>query len=193
MKLITTTVLFVFLMAGVATAQHANIGIKGGLNAYTVSNDNNSDNDFKLGFNLGLLGHFHITDQFALQPEIVFSTQGAKFTEAGTDFNLNLNYINIPVLLQYMFDNGFRLQAGPQVGILASANLEANNNSLDVSEDFESLDLGLSVGFSYVNPESNFGYDLRYNHGLSNINASNNVNAYNRGIQLGVFYLFNHK
>ncbi len=193
MKLITTTVLFVFLMAGIASAQHANIGIKGGLNAFTVSNDNNSDNDFKLGFNLGLLGHFHITDQFALQPEIVFSTQGAKFTEAGTDFNLNLNYINIPVLLQYMFDNGFRLQAGPQVGILASANLEANNNSLDVSDDFESLDLGLSVGFSYVNPESNFGYDLRYNHGLSSINASNNVNAYNRGIQLGVFYLFNHK
>ncbi len=193
MKSIITTLFFVFLMAGVATAQHANIGIKGGLNAFTVNFDDDSNNDWKIGFHLGLLGHFHLSDQFALQPEVVFSTQGAKYEIAGTEADLNLNYVNIPVLFQYMFDNGFRLQAGPQVGILVSANSEANNNSLDMKDDFETIDLGLSVGVSYINPESNFGVDLRYNHGLTNINASGNVNAYNRGLQAGVFYLFNHK
>jgi hypothetical protein len=193
MKSIITTFALVFLMTGVAIAQNANIGIKGGLNAYTINNDVDSNNDLKIGFHLGLLAHFHLADQFALQPEIIFSTQGAKYTLAGSEFNLNLNYINIPVLFQFMFDNGFRLQAGPQIGILASANSELNNNSTDIKDDFEPIDLGLSVGVSYINPESNFGIDLRYNHGLSNINASSNVNAFNRGLQAGVFYLFNHK
>ena len=33
---------------------------------------------------------------------------------------LRLNYINVPVL-QYMFGDGFRLQTGPQLGILTNA------------------------------------------------------------------------
>lgn len=193
MKLIITTVLSVFLLAGTATAQHTNIGIKGGLNAYTIKNDNNSNVDTKVSFHLGLIGHIHISNQFALQPELVYSVQGAKYTVAGTEVRLNLNYVNVPLLFQYMFDNGFRLQAGPQLGILASAKSEVNNNDTDVKDDFEPIDLGLAIGASYVNPESNFGVDIRYNAGLSNINKNGNVNSFNRGLQAGVFYLFNHK
>lgn len=193
MKLIITTVLSVFLLAGTATAQHTNIGIKGGLNAYTIKNDNNSNVDTKVSFHLGLIGHIHISNQFALQPELVYSVQGAQYTVAGTDVKLNLNYVNVPLLFQYMFDNGFRLQAGPQLGILASAKSKVNDNDTDVKDDFEPIDLGLAIGASYVNPSSNFGVDIRYNAGLSNINKNGNVDSFNRGLQAGVFYLFKHK
>jgi hypothetical protein len=192
MKSIITTVLLVFIFASIATAQHFNMGFKGGLNAYTTQPENISKVDPKLGLHLGLIGHAHLSGQFALQPELVFSMQGSKYTAGGNDVNLNLNYINIPVLLQYMYDNGFRLQAGPQIGILATAKSKTNNTVLNVKDNFETIDFGIGVGLSYVNPATDFGYDVRYNHGLSNINKIGTSKNYNRGFQVGVFYLINH-
>lgn len=192
MKLIITTALCLFLATSASLAQHANIGIKGGINAYTL-NSENSNNDRKIGYHIGLMGHFHISDNFALQPELVYSVQGAKYSIAGTEAKLNLNYINVPLLFQYMFDNSFRLQAGPQLGLLVSAKNEIGNTKTDVKSDFEKIDLGLSVGVSYVNPASNLGVDLRYNPGFTNINKTSTNNAFNNGFQAGIFYLFNHK
>jgi hypothetical protein len=183
MKIITTIGFSFLLLAGAANAQHANIGVKGGLNAYTLTNSFDSD-DLKLGFHMGLIGHFHLANPIALQPEIMYSMQGSK--------NTSLNYINIPVLFQYMYDNGFRLQAGPQLGFLMSAKTKINGTQTDVKDNFEPMDFGLAVGLSYVNPATNFGVDFRYNHGLADIGKNDNANTYNRGFQAGVFYLFNH-
>jgi hypothetical protein len=181
------------LMTGTVSGQeHANIGIKGGLNVYNIDMGNGSNYDSKLGLNLGLLGHIHLTGQFALQPELVFSGQGAKFSR-GSDTNLNLNYLNVPVLLQYMFDNGFRLQAGPQVGFLLSANQKSDNSTTDIKGNYKSIDFGIGLGGSYVHVPTGFGVDLRYNLGLSNINENTALVSNNRGFQLGVFYLFGHK
>lgn len=177
------------MVTGSLSAQHMNIGVKGGLNVYNVTN--NSEFNQKAGLHLGLLGHAHLSDHFSLQPELFYSSQGAKFGNSSN--RLNLDYLNVPVLLQYMFDNGFRLQAGPQVGFLVNAKRVVGENRVDVKDDYKNLDLALSVGASYVHPPTGFGIDVRYNHGLSNIseNAANDFK--NRGFQLGVFYLFNHR
>lgn len=174
-------------------AQHINIGVKGGLNLYNVVNGNGNYGEVIPGFHLGLIGHFHLNDQFALQPEVVFSTQGAKVSNSGIESNLNLNYVNVPLLLQYMFDNGFRLFAGPQAAFLVSAKTTFSNSEIDRMNDFNSIEVGASFGASYINPNSNFGIDARYNLGLTDINNQNADNSYNRGFQLGLFYLFNHK
>lgn len=171
-----------FLFTGVASAQHSSspaghvvFGVKGGLNFYNVQNDNSTTYDQRTGYNFGILGHIHSNSQWAVQPELTYSAQGAK--------NLDLGYLNIPVLIQYMFDNGFRLQAGPQIGFLVSS---------DNNDNWNPLDLALSIGASYVVPSTGFGIDLRYNHGINDINKSNDVKSTNRGIQLGLFYLFGH-
>lgn len=192
MKLLILTACSLLFIGHEVTAQHTNIGIKGGLNAFTIKSDNNNV-DTKLGYHIGLIGHIHISNQFALQPELIYSVQGAKYTVSGEEVNLHLNYVNLPLLFQYMFDNGFRLQAGPQLGFLASAKSEVNETNTDVKDSFEKMDVGLSVGASYVNPLSNFGVDARYNVGLTNINENAGVEAFNRGFQVGFFYLFKHK
>lgn len=179
-------------MSTPAFAQHVNVGIKGGLNVYNVSNDENDNADPRIGLHAGLLGHIHLSDQFALQPELVYSAQGSQFTVGGSDFKLNLHYVNVPLLLQYMFDNGFRIEAGPQLGLLIAANSSVGNLETDVKDDFENTDIGIGMGLSYVNPSTGFGVGARYNHGLTNINANGAVSSYNRGFQLGVFYLFKH-
>ena len=136
------------LITSTASAQHVNIGIKGGLNLYSINNDNNSNYDTKAGFHAGLMGHIHLARQFALQPELVYSVQGAKYTVAGVDTKLNLGYINVPVMFQYMFDNGFRLQAGPQVGFLINGKAETNDSKTDVKDNFKTVDFALGAGAS---------------------------------------------
>lgn len=190
MKFYFISFITIFLFAaGTLSAQHTNIGIKGGLNSYNIESDNGSGLDSKIGLNVGLLGHIHLNSQYAFQPEIVYSMQGAK--SGNTD--INLDYINVPLLAQYMFDNGFRIQAGPQVGFLLSAESENGNSTTDIKDDFNSVDLGLSFGVSYVHPPTGFGVDARYNLGVSNISDNSNVESTNRGIQIGVFYLFGHR
>lgn len=193
MKLYLNVALAAILMTATAKAQNVNIGIKGGLNIYNINNSDGAKYDNLLGFNLGLIGHIHLAKQLALQPEIVYSAQGAKSTTAGIETKLQLGYVNVPVLFQYMFDNGFRLQAGPQVGFLVNAKAKTPNLTVDVKNDLKKVDVGLGAGIGYINPKSNFGVDARYNLGLSNINDNSSVKSTNRGFQVGAFYLFNHK
>ena len=122
----------------------------------------------------------------------MYSAQGAKYTTAGVVTNINLGYINVPLLIQYMFDNGFRLEAGPQVGFLVNAKAETNSAKSDIKKSFKSTDLSLGIGMGYVFVPSGFGMDARFNLGLSNINENSSVKSTNTGFQLGVFYLFDH-
>ncbi len=193
MKLHLIGAIATMMIMGTATAQHNNFGIKGGLNVYSIYNDNNAATNSKVGFHLGLISHIHLANQFALQPELIFSTQGAQFTNDGTTTKLNLNYVNVPLLFQYMYDNGFRLQAGPQLGFLVNAKSETNATSTDVKNNYKGFELAFGIGASYIHPPTGFGVDARYNFGLNNINDSGSVNSYNRGLQVGVFYLFKHK
>ncbi len=186
-------ILAILLMAGNGTAQHVNLGIKGGLNAYTISNESNNNTDPLVSFHLGILGHIHLDRQLALQPELLYSGQGAKSASNLASGKIELGYLNIPVLFQYMFDNGFRLEAGPQVGLLLSAKSKVGNLSTDIKDNLETLDAGLLVGVGYIHPPTGFGVDARYQFGLTNINKSNNFKSYNRGFQLGVFYQFKHR
>jgi hypothetical protein len=193
MKMYAMVALAAILMTATATAQHVNVGIKAGANFYNLDTDGGVDFNSRTGFNAGLLGHIHLAPQLALQPEVVYSAQGASYTGSGVKTKINLDYINVPVLLQYMFDNGFRLQAGPQVGFLVSAKQETNSVKTDIKKDLNTVDFGIGAGVGYVHPPSGFGVDARYNLGLSNINENDAVKSHNRGFQVGVFYLFNHK
>ena len=193
MKFYIPVALAIILMAGKANAQHVNIGIKAGLNLYNIHNDNSVEYDTKAGFLAGLMGHIHLAKQFAIQPEILYSAQGAKYTNAGTETKIKLGYINVPVMLQYMFDNGFRIQAGPQVGFLINAKAETNDVDTDIKDDLKTVDFALGAGVGYVHPPSGWGVDARYNLGLSNINENSSVKSTNRGFQLSIFYLFKHK
>jgi len=193
-------VLFAAIMiTGIASAQHGNkpagqmnVGIKGGLNVYSINNEDNTGYDSRVGIHLGVLGHVHVYPHFAFQPELVYSSQGARYTnEIGDTYYYHLDYVNVPVLFQYMFDNGLRLQAGPQLGILVSAKSILDNSSLDLN-DTKPVDVSLSFGASYIAPSTGFGMDVRYNLGLNNINKDSGPASTNRGFQLGVFYIFGY-
>ena len=189
------SVLILALVVGSALfAQAPNFGIKGGINLAKLANHPN-DPDWRLGWNAGLLAHIHVTPAFSLQPEVVYSSQGAKFSDFvnGEDLNLKLNYVNIPVLLQYNFNNGFRLQGGPQISFLTGVADKVGDvelNSVD-SDDFKTIDFSIPLGISYLS-FSGFGVDARYNLGVTNVVENSTRNIRNSVFQFGLFYLFDH-
>lgn len=170
-----------------AHGQETHFGVKAGVNIASVGIDGGDDYNGKAGFHAGGLAHIHITRQFALQPELVFSMQGGK----DDNVKLRLNYINVPLLAQYMTNDGFRLQTGPQLGFMVSAERKTGNVEIDVKDDLSTIDFSWVFGAGYLFP-SGFGIDARYNLGISNISDDNRFEARNRVLQAGIFYQFMH-
>lgn len=190
-----TAVVIALVMSGAVSAQkmrHMNLGIKAGVNGYTLDKYA-ADNRWKTGFHAGLLSHIHLNKQWALQPELTYSMQGTEYVSGGVKSQVKLGYINVPVLVQYMFDNGFRLEAGPQVGFLLSAKSQTNDVKTDIQDNFSNIDVSIGAGLGYVHPPTGLGIDARYNFGLNNINEVGSSDISNRGFQVGLFYLFKHK
>lgn len=190
-----TAVVIALVMSGAVSAQkmrNMNLGIKAGVNGYTLDKYA-ADNRWKTGFHAGLLSHIHLNKQWALQPELTYSMQGTEYVSGGVKSQVKLGYINVPVLVQYMFNNGFRLEAGPQVGFLLSAKSETNDVKTDIQDNFSNIDVSIGAGLGYVHPPTGLGIDARYNFGLNNINEVGSSDVSNRGFQVGLFYLFKHK
>lgn len=178
-------------------AQDVHFGLKAGLNASSLNYNNNSDMQTKIGFNAGFLAHIHTSNKFwAIQPEVYYSDEGAK-SKSNNDIRTNLGFINIPVLIQYMFDNGFRLEAGPQVNFLVNAkeknvNFGSDNSviSTDVKKRFNSADFSIPLGLGYVT-KTGLGFDARYNFGISNIYKTDAAPVTHSNVfQFDIFYQF---
>lgn len=164
MKKIMLTAIFAVIMVVSVNAQ-TKFGAKAGLNVANLSGDV-SDNKSLIGFHIGFFAEIELAESFIFQPELLFSTQGAKYddSEFGFSADFNLNYINLPLMFKYAVAEGFYLEAGPQVGFLVSAEVLDQ----DVKDEMESIDFGANFGFSYDFTEDLFA-GARYNVGLSNI------------------------
>jgi hypothetical protein len=187
----------IFFMAALfvminAKSQGVHFGVKGGLNASSLnSSPSNDDMQTKIGFNAGVLAHIHTGNQFwAFQPELYYSSEGAK-SKANNDNKLDLGYLNLPVLIQYMFDNGFRLEAGPQVGFLMNAKNKVGSTSTDVKDDLNGAVFSIPAGIGYLT-STGLGVDERYNFGISNIYKESTTKVHSNVFQFDVFYQFSH-
>ena len=177
--------------SGIIYAQkgRTQFGLKGGLNSTNLRFDGNSNGDYKLAWHAGALAHIHLTDQFALQPEVMYSVQGSKIKTANNDYDINLNYIDVPVLVQFMTGSGFRLETGPQAGFLVHADNKSSDLNTEVGSNYKNIDFSWAFGAGYKFA-SGFGVDARYNLGLTDVSDIATVETKNRAIQVGVFYQF---
>jgi len=188
--IILASALFIFM--GVKAQDGVHFGLKGGLNASNINVSDNQGNhlDTKIGFNAGLLAHIHAGKSFAIQPEVYYSQEGAKSTVSNIKSTFNLGYINVPVLAQYMFGNGFRVEAGPQVGFLINAKDKVGSVSTDVKDSYKTTSFSIPVGAGYLT-SFGLGFDARYNFGISDIVKDNSGSAARSNVfQFGLFYQF---
>ena len=109
-----------------------------------------------------------ISDQFAIQPELLYSTQGVKLDFEGEEGDLKLDYINIPIMFKYYVADAFSLELGPQIGFLVSADGKSDGVSVDIKDETKSVDVSLGFGASY-NFAEKFMLGARYNLGLTRV------------------------
>lgn len=177
---------FVF-MAADAQVQ---FGVKAGANFSTLTGSGVSDAKISVGFQGGGLVSVPLFSTFTLQPEVLYSMQGAKGSESGTDFTLHQDYINVPVLFKYNHASGFFAATGPQIGFLVSAKVKGGGETEDVKDAYKSTDFSWAFALGYKIPSINAGIDARYNLGITNIADAAGANVKNSVFQVGLFYLF---
>lgn len=188
-------------------------GIKGGVNLDKMNADGySSSSDFssksKTAFNAGVFANIPISTNFRFQPEVVYSNQGGAnsintATPTGsvtTHYKSELNYINVPLMLQLQTTKGVYVEVGPQVGYLLNAknkNTDAgsSNSEMDIKDQLKKWDVAASGGIGYLS-RIGLGINARYNYGLTNIlddKSSTYVSGEklkNRVYQIGLFYQF---
>jgi opacity protein-like surface antigen len=178
-------------LAVASQAQDIKFGAKAGLNLASLSGEDADEAKMKIGFHVGGLVQIPLADQLLLQPELVYSAQGAK-DEDDDDNKLNLGYINVPVLAKYQSTSGFFGETGPQIGILLAAKSKFEGGSTDVKDDMKKIDFSWAFGIGYQTA-SNVGVNVRYNLGLSKIYDEGEAKVKNSVFQIGVFYIFDTK
>lgn len=179
------------LSFGAAKAQGVHFGIKAGANFSELHGENIKNNQTKVGAHAGFLAHIHTSSpSWGIQPEVMYSLEGAKFDAAGVKSTTDLHYVKVPVLAQYMFANGWRVEAGPQIGFLAAAKAKTGNTTVNVKDDYKSIDFSIPVGLGYLT-RYGLGFDARYNFGISDINNTNvGGKVTGNNFQFGLFYQF---
>jgi len=207
-------VLYALLVSAGVTAQtgKVKIGVKAGLNISRLTSDENElESSDKTGFTAGLMAEIPLAKNFAIQPEVLYSQQGMKFSYSDIDVQnshynstIRLNYLNIPVMLKYYVVKGLSVQAGPQIGILLKADNKYQDNFLgyenqetfNLSNYANGIDTSVNFGLGYQF-QDRFYADLRYNISYSDIFKEASADTYvinsdmkNRVFQITLGYFF---
>jgi len=184
-KLLLATVITVLGLTSV-NAQEIKFGAKAGLNFAFITGDNTADLTPNTDLHFGVMAEFKISNKFSLQPELVYSGQGAELNIA-SEGRISLNYLNLPIIGKYYVTEQLSLEAGPQIGYL----LSTNGGTLDYKDLLKPIDYGVNFGVGYK-LENGLNFTARYNLGLSNINDVDDFSEKNSNgvVQLSVGYFF---
>jgi hypothetical protein len=171
------------------------IGFKAGANLTKVDGKSFSQ-EFDYGYNLGGFADIGLSKNLSFQPEVLFNQYSSTLDSSykaiyenvisSEQSKVKLNYLTIPLLLDYKLIGPIHLQAGPQFGVLMSHDktfLQNGENAFK-NGDF-SMVAGAEVRLAQLRITG------RYLIGLNNINDIDNQDAWkNQVIQLSVGVAF---
>lgn len=173
-------------------AQGVDFGVKAGANFATIGGDDSDEFGSRTSFHFGLTAAIAVSDNFAVQPELVYSAQGASLDFEGIEADVKLDYLNLPIMAQFQVADGFSIEVGPQFGFLMSAKVEAGGEEEDIKDDLKGLDLAAGVGVNYA-MASGLNIGARYNLGLSNMNDGDDSDEFsnqNNVFQVSIGWTF---
>lgn len=180
----------VFIFLAQASMAQFSVGIKAGANITKVDGKSFKD-EFKYGYHLGGFVNIGLGGRLSVQPEVLFNQYQTKTDSSfksiyqnafsGTS-DIKLNYLSIPLLLNYKLGSLLSLQAGPMFSVLIDQNKNLLQNGSDAFKKGDFSMLGgaqISLGKIKLNG--------RYVIGLNNINDIDNQDKWkNQGWQLSV-------
>ena len=146
-----------------------------------------TSNEARVGFTIGGEAEYYTsTNWHALSAGIMYQQQGWKFKEDSK--STNIDYINIPVLVNFYVAKGFALKVGLQPGFKVNASYDGK--SLEKVKSFNfAIPLGLSYEFN-----NGISLDLRGAGSLTRVDDFDDDNKwYTDGGMLTIGYKFELK
>src|SRR5690349_7060018 len=147
------SILIATLLITQASMAQFHFGVKAGANITKVDGKSFRD-EFRYGYHLGGFAEIGLGDRFALQPEVLFNQYQSRVDSSFKNIYQNainfsnykdvkLNYLTIPIMLNYKVGKMLTLQAGPQVGVL----IDQNKNLLENGKEaFSKGDFSMAGG-----------------------------------------------
>lgn len=164
-------------------SQEFRLGAKAGLNVASLGGKNYGLGNLgaRTSFHVGGLVEIPLEGKFSLQPELLYSAEGANWSLENGGLDIKLDYIRVPLMTKFYIIEGLSAEAGPVFGYLVSAEKEDHSENVPFTVDpmdlYKSFDTAIGVGASY---RLNMGvfFSLRYNKGLLNVNKKYLTNDY---------------
>ncbi|MFL9830924.1 porin family protein [Flavobacterium sp. ST-87] len=184
-KLILVAIMFLS-MTTVLQAQSIRFGIKGGANFANQNGDASFDGieynkEGITSYHAGLVSEIKLFDSFAIQPELLYSTQGASYKDAVNEFKNELGYLSIPVLAKFYLSESLSLEVGPQASFLLS-----ERNDFDV-EDAKTFEFAVAGGLG-LNITKNLFIQARYGLGLTEVSKEADIKNSTFQLSAGIMF-----
>lgn len=154
-------------------------GVRAGVNVSTLSNINA---DFKTDFYAGAILGLNLGQKYTLQPELIYTRQGANNVNLVNDNdevtgqeNVTIQYLSLGVINKFYFVEGFHALVGPSLDMKIGRNFPRIDFNDD---DYGGVDLGISLGLGYTLPIG-LTFEGRFKTGM--------LDAFNNDYFLGLF------
>ena len=175
---VAVTVLFVSGVTGQTT-----FGLKGGVNIADIT-----DNVYKprISGHGGIFVNRSIGKHFFIQPELLFSGEGKQDVWDNAEQTWAINYIQLPLMLQYYPIPQLYVEAGPQVGLLISAKnkiKDASQTNIKTLISTVEYAIGTGLGVKITDRVVLYG---RYNFGLNDVTSYDAIVHHSNVGQIGI-------
>ncbi len=173
-----------------ARQQKISFGIKAGpgmtkFNMKQIESGYKPRAEWRLSYHAGIFARIPVAagGKFAIQPEILYSRNGTRMSETYTSIdyitgrevsNLRvykqlINYINVPLMLQFGLSSGVYAEAGPQMSFMINAKQKGpDDQEYDHTEQRNKQDIGWGFGAGHVSKKG-FAFGFRYNQGIKDV------------------------
>ena len=177
-------IIFFLLILPLLLAAQISFGLTAGTNTgkFGGVEPPNASYSSLTGINIGAVFVYRINDDFSLTVQPTFSQRGSTI-EVGQDtffdslrvYKTKINFITLPFFVRIDSDNGLTyFISGLEFGIPLSSKIEYEDESWDISNSLNNVDILASIGmgfrFSIGSPD--LLIEFRYYQGLTNFNSS---------------------
>ena len=203
MKIKHILIFFFFLYSFSSSAQQFKAGVLTGISATQISGDDLGGFD-KPGFVAGGVVSTLLAKKFDIAMEILFFQKGSKKNpkpDRGdyTEYNLRLNYFEVPLMVQWHYSKRFTFEGGPTFGGLLSSKEENEYGEVPDPRPFDKFELGIAGGLK-INFAQKFSTILRIESSVlavrdhqSGETTGVNRGQYNAALFFGLQYTFKKK
>jgi hypothetical protein len=158
-----------------SNSKSLSFGIKAGINVanFTDFKEPGYNTSPRTGFNVGGYLNYKFSEKIAIQPELIYSTQGSVTEGFASGINVKasylLDYIAVPVMFKYYATKNFSLEFGPQFSFNISKKLKGESAGTTLTFDLDQflIDNGLNAKVNTFDFGLNLGLGYQLNNGLN--------------------------